>query len=461
MTILRTRLGAALAVAALAVVGLPGTGAAAAVAPSTANIDPTASGSLTITSLARTGDDAVTPAPVEGVTFTVQQVTSYNGEPVDLTTPEGWQTIDGITVDDVPNAVLAAGTARTTAADGTATFGPLPLGLYYVTETGSPAHVAARTVPFLVTLPHPDTTAGTWTYDVSVSPKSSVASAGKQVDDDGALALGSTVTWTLSGSVPPPPDGGTLEQYVVTDRLDERLSYLGDTVTVTTTPSAALGAGDYAVTYADRLLTVELTPAGLSKLAGIGSVTSELAVTFDTEVLAIGDGTIENQAAFTIGQATFSPQAVTQWGAVEIYKHVEGDTGAPLSGAVFEAYATASDAAARTNALEIWVGDKDVSQFITGEDGLVLLPGFSAGETVYLAEVQAPAGYTASDEVYQVVVTAGSVPQRVSVANSQRTGVDLPVLGAQGMALAGLVGLGLIGGGVGLGVASRRRRSVG
>lgn len=463
MTTLRKRVGAAAAVAALIAVGLPGLVSTAAAAPALApsNIDPDARGSLTVTSLARAGADGSSEA-VAGVTFTIQPVLAGDGGPIDLGTPQGWTAIEGTTADEVTDDILGAGQAVTTGADGTATFDDLALGLYYVTETGSPENVAVRTAPFLVTIPSPDEGAGTWNYDVAASPKNSLATASQEVDDAAALTLGDTVTWTLTGSIPVGPDGAPLSQYTVTNELDDRLSYVADSLELTTTPGLDLGTADYTAGVADGLLTVDFTPAGLAKLADIASVEAQLTVLFDTEVTAIGDGEIVNEAQFSIGEAQFRPAQATEWGAVEILMHVEGAEDAPLAGAVFEVYKSAEDARNGTDPIAIQVEGQPVAQFETGADGQVLLPGFLAGKTIYLTEVQAPAGYTASEEVHEITVATGSLesPKQVKLTNLQREGVDLPVLGADGMVVAGLVGLGLIAAGVVLAVASKRRKAV-
>ncbi|MCM3659799.1 SpaH/EbpB family LPXTG-anchored major pilin [Georgenia satyanarayanai] len=458
MVTLRQRLGAAVAIAAVAVVGLPGLAAAAPADAAPSNIDPSARGQLTVTAQGRTAE-GVESAPIEGVELTLQRVTEYGGQRVDLATPQGWRAIEGADAATIEQsgAVMEPAGVRTTGASGEATFEDLDLGLYYVTPTAGPAHVAARTMPFLVTIPYPDEkVTGGWLYDVAVFPKSSIATADKTVDASAALAVGDRATWTLTGSVPEGATAGQpLSRYVVTDTLDPRLQYVPDSLRITTQPDAGLGAGDYAVSYEARVLTITLTPSGLTKLAQQASPAATLIASFDTTVVAIGDGTIENAAAFAIGEARFAPRSVMSWGSLEIYKHVAGDVDAPLAGAVFQAYTNADDAKNREHAVEMLVGGQLVSEFTTGSDGTVLLPGFPAGTTVHLVETTAPAGYTASGSIDPVTIVTGE--NRVEIANAQRSGVDLPVLGAAGMAGAALLGLGLIGAGVGIAVVSKRR----
>jgi len=223
MVPVRTRLRAALATAVAALV-IPGLAATASAAPSSpATIDPDRTGTLTVTAQGRVAANAQAVL-IEGVTFTVERVTTVDGEAVDLATADGWQVIEGIEAADVAgdSATRVPVRSVTTGADGRAVFGDLALGLYYVTETGHRPDVAARTVPFLVTIPYPDEdVAGGWLYEVDVVPKSSVVTADKTVSSANALTLGDRVTWTLTGSVPQAATAGQpLSRYVVTDTLD-------------------------------------------------------------------------------------------------------------------------------------------------------------------------------------------------------------------------------------------------
>lgn len=465
MVPVRKRLRAALAmtVAALVVPGLAVT-ASAASASSLSTIDPDRTGTLTITAQARVGENSQ-PVLVEGVTFTVERVEMFGGEDVDLRTAKGWQTIEGISATDAAGdrATRVPVRSVTTGADGRAVLDGLALGLYYVTETGHRTDVASRTVPFLVTIPYPDEdVVGGWLYTVDVVPKSSVVTADKTVDDAKAVALGDRVTWTVTGSVPEAGVAGhPLSRYVVTDVLDPRLAYVDGTFRVTTKPNdvGLRDTEDYTVGFdpSTRTATIAFTASGLAKLATIAGPAATLSVSGDTTVVEIGDGTIENTAELLIGDAELTAQAVSEWGSLEIYKYADGDGDASLAGAVFQAFASADDAKNRTNPLRLVVNGSPVSTFTTGTDGTVLLPGLRAGTTVHLVEIEAPAGYTAAGTIEPVIITTGE--NQVKIANVQRDGVTLPVLGAQGMALAGVLGLGLMGGGAGLAVASKRRKA--
>ncbi|MFS0868079.1 hypothetical protein AB3M83_12200 [Microbacterium sp. 179-B 1A2 NHS] len=145
------RVGATLAVAALAV--LAGLGAAAPASAAPGNIDPSIPRSLTVhkyelgpTSPQVSGTGQEIPGgipngvPIEGVTFTATLVPDVN-----LQTAAGWTRADSLTPTSA--APLATGQSWTaiTGPTGTAAFesatGPMPIGLYLVRETAAPASV--------------------------------------------------------------------------------------------------------------------------------------------------------------------------------------------------------------------------------------------------------------------------------------------------------------------------------
>lgn len=457
-------IGAA-SIGAFALMALAGTASAAA----PANIDEGRDGSINIQKLERPSEvgEAVDGTeqstdglnPIEGVTFQLQRV-----EGIDLTQTDDWDGVAEMSVEDAVALGLGDPVERVTDANGEIVFDGLDLGLYLVTETGAPSHVTAHAKPFLVAVPTPSANVGDWIYDVYVYPKNSVGSADKTVDDEAALALGDEVTWNLGAAYPVVDEGLPLSQFVITDQLDERLVYVDGSVELSLTAGSGdttpLSEGDYTAEYdeASRTLRVELSEEFLA--TPNADPEARLLMSFRTQVVGIGDGTIENEALFNIGEAEFTPDAVTNWGAVRLLKHAEGDEEAVLAGATFQVYASQADAEARQNAIEVLDGDDLVTDFVTGEDGTVLIPGLNEG-TYYIAETQAPAGYIGSDEVYEVTVTAGGVADAVQVriANVQRDTPELPNLGAAGMAAATVIGLALIGGGAAFAIGSRSRKA--
>jgi fimbrial isopeptide formation D2 family protein len=426
------------------------------------NIDPNETGSIVLhklvqpetpTALPNDGSE-LTPAqlagltPIAGVTFSLQSVGN-----IDLSTNAGWDAVDGLTAADVladPAAFpLTAAGSGDTDADGELAFGDLPLGVYLVTETSPGANpIAQPTAPFLVTMPLP-TGDNTWLYDVNVYPKNAVTEITKTVDDADAFGLGDDVSWAITGSVPYLAAADPLTTFGFTDVLDPRLGYTAATVTAVTATGdpLAMVPEDYVMTTpvapATGTVQVVFTPAGLAKLdANQGAIVT---LGLDTEVLSIGDGTIENTATLAVNSSTNLADDVTDWGALEIFKFATVDgVDEALTGAQFQIFTNATDAAALTN--PVTVDGEDT--FTTNVDGEIAVPGLKAGDYL-IVETVSPVGYVANLTPIAVTVAVGSTdtPVVVRVENSQVPAWLLPLTGGGG------AGMFAIGGGVLIAIA--------
>ncbi|SEE95895.1 SpaH/EbpB family LPXTG-anchored major pilin [Ruania alba] len=466
------RLAAAVSAAALGVLGMVALSAPAGAAPGP-NLDPDATGSLTIHKYESPNTDPglpndgseITPDPtlnpLAGVEFTLTQVTD-----IDLTTNEGWNEADALVTSvaaggDLTGHTSAVVGSQSTLADGTTTFGSLSMGVYYVEETNPGANqIVAPVEPFIVMIPLPTTIDGesTWLYDVHVYPKNALGENEKSLDDSDAYGLGDTVSFTVDSAIPSFFGTEDLAGYSIVDDLDTRLAVTAGTTVVTAVDGAAVAITldplDYTVTEpavaTGGTLTVEFTASGLAKLAAApgGTVT----VAFETTVTAIGDGTITNDVVTFINDHEITSNTVeTLWGAVQIAKYdVDTDPRVGLEGAVFEVYleATGGDPIAVDGA----------TQFTTDADGTVLIPGLKAG-TYYLDEVTAPDRYLPVTGRIEVTVTAGSLEEAtvVEVANEKIPDVELPLTGGEGVALFTALGIGLILIAVGTAVTLARR----
>lgn len=174
-----------------------------------------------------------------GVTFTVYQLgKEVNGtcEAIDLRQRAAWNAVPSGTAPADLDAVKTTGfcvveetTSPATDASGNATVSGLPQGLYYVEETGAPDIVVSTTAPFYVTLPYRNDD-NTWLYNVHVSPKNQTVSApSKTVSNPSNNAIGSTLTWTITQTVPALNSGDTYSEASVWDELDNGLTYSGTT----------------------------------------------------------------------------------------------------------------------------------------------------------------------------------------------------------------------------------------
>lgn len=116
--------------------------------------------------------------PLAGIEFTVTEVT-HEGEPLDLSTAEGWELAEAVIEGDAPalpeGFSLGEYDVVTTDSDGAVTLADLPLGLYLITETGfGDNDVVDPAAPFWVSVPMPDADGG-WIYDVVAYPKNEIA----------------------------------------------------------------------------------------------------------------------------------------------------------------------------------------------------------------------------------------------------------------------------------------------
>ena len=420
-----------------------------------------------------TGNDTSALTAIPDVGFTVRLV-----QGLDLTQSESWdilkrlQFTDATTATD-PGAVapqpstytLVDQATLTTDANGQAVFSGLPVGAYLVEETTPPAGAVATTAPFFISIPFPYE--NDWLQNVHVYPKNSVTQLDKVAGEPDGQGLGSNVPWTITSKIPVLAPGEAFTNFTISDDLDPRLTYapaatdslLADGVAVPATAYTLSAAGS------DPVVLTFTAPEGLDWLAANQGKT--LSWTLTTQVVSNdGDGSIENNVLATINDNQFTTETpgTSNWGALQILKHIEGDQTRTLSGAVFEVYESATGG----TPIEVYVdaANPAQTQFTTGPDGTVLIPGLNVGPTgskvYYLREVVAPAGFVLlTDRVPVTVTTSGvAAPVEFSVANTtDENGFlpNLPLTGGAGTIMLTMLGAGLLAAAGGA-IALRRRR---
>ncbi|WP_306233174.1 SpaH/EbpB family LPXTG-anchored major pilin [Agrococcus beijingensis] len=474
---LTARVAAGFGAVALASLVAVGGALPASAAP---NIDPAAPAALTIhkfeqpvtagqvgTGLELADADLTGLVAVEGVEFTVTQLTNLSVLDNDTWARLG-AGLDGIqVVDDLDDYTLGTPRVASTNDDGEIKLTGLPLGVYLVQESGVPAptvggpNVVIQTAPFLVTLPQVNQTTGDWFYDVHVYPKNTTALAAKEVSTPDHQVLGTTVDWTITSNAPVPSQGTQLATYVVQDDLATELDYVEGSVEVSVAGELLRLADDYEVSApaaAGGSLVVTFTGGRADLLANPGAA---VVITFDTVVAGIGTGTIPNTAAVVInGTRVPSTTATDYWGAVELFKHDSNDRG--LEGAIFE-LRDASGA-------PVLDSTGDVVQYESDENGVIAISGLRtaspAGLGYQLVEITAPSGYVLpsdpADRVHSFTVVAGTpAGVEVSVENQQVPAYALPITGGSGQAAFMIGGAGLILGALGFALLRRRKAQAG
>jgi len=477
----------------------------------------------------RTGEKLDTTAwtgvtPASGVVFDLYQV----GAPVNPDPPaDPWTDVpspgrfvrnadtgnlevySGTSLIGVYGLTAASPASVTTGANGEATAAGLPQGLYLVVEnaaastsitnasTGEPLFISQTAAPFVVAVPMtaPDGTG--WLSPVHVYPKNEALTIDKVVDAAGSSAVGDTVSYTITVSVP--GDIATAQTFAVLDKLDAALDLDLATVTVATLPeltgsSALVKNTDYNITYdpTSRTVTIAFTPSGFVKLGGAGSVVVTLDTTINSSILSAPGRAVPNTATVDFTNEGGTKFHADSGGGEESQVYTATVTvtkvdqaGKALNGASFAIASSQANAAAgkflRLDPTSKVVYDVDAPEWATlGEAAdYVISPanqasftglrdaieanGVTAWQTYWVVETVAPATYNLLSAPVEASFEAASTAAgadydhvlTLTVKNSQ--GFTLPETGG-----VGTVGL-TVGGVVLLGTAlllvvTRRRR---
>lgn len=244
-------------------------------------------------------DDAANPNGLNGVTFTIKKVaklapsTETNAKDLDLKDKDAWVTLASkvgelnaaaqagnpeskVTFDTTFNT---SGSKSDTTKDGTwegtantkgvASFTNLPLGLYYVAETGVTGDAAGyspKFSPFFITVPEitrgKSATNNTYNYTVKVSPKNWNATEGIKKDavTGDIVGVGDTLPYKITAKVTLPADadktsestGGTKVEYFAGSNIkgfkiwDDALIAAYEGIEKTDyTPEATVTVGEY------------------------------------------------------------------------------------------------------------------------------------------------------------------------------------------------------------------------
>lgn len=469
------RLVAALGAAALGLVGAAGIASADPTAPpnpSYGNIDTAQKGTLDIHKLIGpqsviSGDGTVpTPSPsgtaVKDVEFTVTQVGLWTGGTcVALalgTDSDAWSKVPTGTNPAAPLdtategrlcAVSTTETVAKTDANGLAEFSDLALGLYYVEETDAPSNIVSQTVPFYVTIPLPNN--GQWLYTVNVYPKNQELNAPTKTiaDRPNNLVVGATVTWTISATVPALNKGETYDSVSIYDNLPTYLTDPSSTVKV----NGAIVAGTNDVTFTNNNGALTWVWNDPRSLNANDAITIELTTTVKS--IPTQGGIPNDEYGITVNRTTVPGTDIpyTYWGDLKVNKTDNSTPAKALKGAEFQVFekGTGDCPATPPSSSEVATGTSGDNGAVTwGETHSTTLTLWvansdtavtSPAKDYCLYETKVPAGYTGAG-VETVTITPGSDSVKtVTAVNSQKTGPQLPLTGANGQLLA------LIGGG--------------
>lgn len=471
------------------------------------------------------GKTEVRARGVQGAVFTAFPITN-----LDLSTSEAWDSLEHL---EVPASACGAGAkdpalklpggqdavfgqgqaSPATDENGRATIPNLRVSAYLVCETAAPANVVQKALPFVATLPFPNTKEngyapgshdGGWLYDVNVYPKNNLAEAPTKTVHVRKNGLGTDgqLSYEVSQTIPYLDPGHVFTKFIVADLMGEGQPYDAVTVSEVKAGKTVLAKDvDYKVTVKDGAIYVALTRKGLDDIKAHQG--EKLVVTLVTK--ANRTGSISNAAETYIGSRpgenppddpplTPPPGDVPQstkkvfssWGDLVISKQDQA-SGRSLAGAKFEVYnAEQAYGGTCTNKVEgeaLTVAGQSV--FTTDADGVARIAGLFVdkgeaskplGATEYgatawehdndhrcyvLKEVEAPQGYdlpSGNEALTPVKVTPGDTAkgEEVVVNNHKRPRKPLAITGlASGLVMAG--GVGLLGLAAGLVMLKRRR----
>lgn len=238
---------------------------------------------------------------LDGIKYTLTQV-KPTGAVADMKAP-----------DATTYSVVEAGVTKTGLTDvaGQLTFDGLKKGYYLISETKQAGIETGD--DFIVSLPMKDAD-GALLPNVNIWPKNHVDENGQNLNLDMLLssadgqevttgeksldaAVGSTVTWNLTGHVPETvvnenaaDDATKYGGYKIMDPIVSNLEFVEDSVVVTA-GGVALDAADFVVTKGAKVtghgheftpVTIELTNSGLKKAAG-----KDIKATISTKITSI------------------------------------------------------------------------------------------------------------------------------------------------------------------------------
>jgi len=496
---------------------------------SSPTIDPTVtSGSLTINKTDGVGN-AITDTALTYSIYKIATVSQTTGSSVSVQyTYDSGVVLTGGTAASgvVPSGVTAASydtstmTAYATLTNtgttpGTLEFLGLPLGLYLVEETVTPAGVS-QSNDFLVSIPLNEMVGGVqvWNYDPVATPKNTVVdgSVSKTVTSGGTAVTGATNTWTASlGSAVTYAITATLPStfvqtpyttYTITDTPATGLvidkdgtglpgSFAGITVSVGGT---ALTQGtDYTITndaggtgFVVELITnapTGVTPGTQATALTNGAVVT---ITYDATLSpSATGGSFTNAAAvnsqYNTSSGTVTPPTITPDPSNPVPTIVTYDyalqkvdsASAPLAGATF-AIQNASGAYLTWSSTTGWGTTTSLSSAYTvtsatGATNAIVSFNGLAGGSYSLVEVSAPTGYSQLTSAIPVTIdaastadadtTTGGAGYSLQVVNSLANTFTLPGTGGMGIYLYTIGGVLLIGAAIVLFTLNRKRKA--
>lgn len=377
---------------------------------------------------------------VAGVTFTAYPISNVN-----LTTSAGWQKLHNFQVPanacdgNRPSiATMTFGTPKTfpeTQPNGATMLTRMAVGAYLICETNAPDTVKKKAAPFIVTLPQPGATPGSWVYDIHAFPKNTVINTPVKSVKVTGMGIGEhedqrQVSFDIRVKIPNlakntganPQTDEFFRYFIIGDSLVA--GYTRGQVTAVRLANSETEAGsDIPATYYEadnnsatrHWLTVSFLEGNASNTKGLSYLRANagkyVVVTITANVTTVPqNGKLPNTGYLIVDttkgtqppytqQSTrpFNPptqpgnpptkkgnepdiiptnKVVTAWGRVQFTKISDDTPGTPLQGAEFEIYVAANNGEPclpnpTGNAIKV----NGKTRFTSNERGIVEIPG--------------------------------------------------------------------------------------
>lgn len=327
----------------------------------------------------------------------------------------------------------------TTGNDGKITITGLVKGTYTLVETKAPEGYILDSKVHTIVVPTEDkwvSTSGEYVYDFTMKNGGDL-NIEKDITTSNA-AVGEDVVWSIESDIP--YDIDTYQSYVITDTLDDALTYKSLTIDSLTVDT------HYTISVDGQKVTVSLTDEGMDYLAGESSISLTLTTTLNAD----GDllNGVTNTATLdyknstgTEGTATDTTTSKATTSGFQV-KKVDGDSAA-LAGATIALFADEECTTPVT-----FYTDKNLTNtatsVVTGDDGVVGFYGIANG-TYYVLETKAPTGYELDGKVYTVTVdndtdTDDAIEATITNVKSDSI-INLPQTGGIGVEIVVIAGV--------------------
>ncbi|XCB29257.1 SpaH/EbpB family LPXTG-anchored major pilin [Arcanobacterium hippocoleae] len=430
--------------------------------------------------------------PLDGVKFKITPVKKSNGKKYDFTKDTDILEISKLQASDIvtfstgewkePNR-KGGNTKEGVTRSGTHKFDQLPVDVYLVQETESPAGTI-QAVPFLAIIPTTDPeNLNEWMYDLEVYPKNYTLDVTKSVKD-AEKHEGDEITYTVKTDVPVAKEDEDINFYIVKDQLNTNGANTGyNKESVKSVKLIKKDGGqekksftsqnkDYNVqisTGADGVrnhgLTVDFQPKALKEISKLSRNKKEPLQVEVTIALKISKDA--NKSKGIVNTATLftkpfndsnlvkkpSPPVTSYFGKIKLVKHDADKKGLRLQGAAFDIYqCTREDVSNAPKLGKKLFDDQQHRRFVTDQNGEITFPvvhvnNFADNAVVKdslksgycLVETEAPKGYELRQEpvfvnVAKTNASGETIEAKVTVPNVKSFVPKLPLTGGTGIA---------------------------